>query len=292
MSEYEMTDQLVLETGPRGEQLIHNLLKNGPGSEVIHQGKVPLRKFLEYVAPLYRGQYSQLFGLVPAGMTLRSVFQRNGTIVFLLEVAPGIRTLRWLRDDSPAQFGRGATYRDVRIALPWQYFFVSLDTDANLRGSQSVYFLNQPMTSLSQSLGECHYYNCSVNAYAVHCWICVQYLASQLPSQYDPTPLDRACMFVEWFFASSFNASSEHHEREGSFWTKNRNTLGDSRVATIDAWEAATKERPEFALEVPWKSSLTAEKIFEELTCTHECTSTTLRTMEDVVAAFRECSVW
>lgn len=279
-----MTDQLVLETGDRGEFIIHNLLMHGPGSDVSHQGKTPLRPFLNQLSSLYRAQDTQLFGLTPAGMTLRSIFQRNGVTVFLIEVPPGARTVRWLRDDSPAPYGIRATYRDVRIALPYQYFFVSLTPNAEVCQHQSVYFLNQPLISLSEQLGECHYYNCSVDSYGVHCWICVQYITSQLPSQVDPTPIDRAGMFVEWFFASSFNASSEHHEGR-SFWGKNRGQLGDPRVASINAWEQATVDRPEFALEVQWNMSLTATQVFEQLTPSK---SSRPRNLEDLVCAFRE----
>lgn len=261
----QMADQLLFEAGPDGEKAIHNLLMDGPGSQAIHQGKIPLQQFLDKLRFRYAAQEPQVFGLIPSGMTLRSIYQRHGMNVFLMEVPPGVRTLRWLRDDSPRPYGSGATYRDVTIALPYQYFFVAVTPQSELGAGQSVYFLNQPLTSLTERLGDCHYYNCSVDAYGFHCWICTQNINSQLPPRRDQTPLGQAALFLEWFFASSFNASSEYHEGQ-SFWGKNKRHLGDVRISSITQWVKETATNPGFILEVPWQPSLRPMDIFEQLT--------------------------
>lgn len=261
----DMADQLLFESGPNGGSAIHNLLLNGPGSAAIHQATVPLNWFLDRVRRYYAAQETQLFGLVPWGMTLRSIYQRHGRSVFLIEVPPGVRTLRWLRDDSPVPYGARATYQDVALALPYQYFFVAVTPQSELSRNQSVYFLDQPLQSLREPLGECHYYNCSVKAYGVSCWICTQPVDLSLTPPCGVTPLEQVGLFVEWFFASAFNASSEHHEGS-SFWSKNKDHLGDKRVSTLEKWKKATAKNPNFILEVPWVSSLSALAVFEELT--------------------------
>ncbi len=258
-----MADQVLFEAGPEGEWAIHNLLMNGPGSEAVNQAKVPLARYIEELHALHAAQEPQFFGLVPPGISLRGAWQGNGVMIFVIEVPPGVHTLRWLRDDSPAAFGSKATYRDVQIALPYQYFFVAVTPQAELCTHHSIYFLNQQLLSETERLGECHYYNCSVDAYRVHCWICTQNLL-YLPQGQPPTPLGRACAFVEWFFASAFNASSEHYEGQ-SFWSKNRGRLGDARVASITAWEEATRADPDFIREIPWCASLTVQEVCAQL---------------------------
>lgn len=257
------SDQLVLECGPTGETISHYLLLNGQGGDAIRQKTVPLAQFLKRAQSNYLAQAPRLFGLLPSGLTLRAVFERHGVTVCLIEVPWGVRTLRWLCDDSPHPYGPNATYRDVAIALPWQYFFVSVDTECTPTPLNSVYFMNQPLRSLTEPLCDCHYYNCSVDANSLHCWICTQYVDLLPPASL--TIFDAVARFVEWFFASSFNASSEHHEG-GSFWGINREHLGDARVATIAAWEKATARDPAFILTVPWRPSLSPIKVFMEVT--------------------------
>jgi hypothetical protein len=48
---------------------------------------------------------------------------------------------------------------------------------------------------------------------------------------------------------TGFNLSSEHHEAS-SWYTMSREV--DSRIATVEAWEAASAENALFVLEVPW----------------------------------------
>lgn len=261
----DMADQLVLEAGPDGEWAIHNLLLDGPGSAAVLQAKMPLAQYLGRVSPQYVAQEPRLFGLLPQGMTLRGMYERHGLTVILIEVPWGKRTLRWLCDDSPQPYGPGATYRDVAVALPYQYFFVAGTVAGGLSGRSSVYFMNCPLRSLNEPLGDCHYYNCSVDVWGLHCWICTQYVDLQLKSRRGVTSFEVTGRFIEWFFSSSFNASSEYHEG-ASFWGRNRHQLGDRRVASLATWEQATARDPEFILTVPWQPSRTALQVFKELT--------------------------
>jgi len=257
-------DQLVLERDASGnEHAIYNDLPDGPGGEVSHQGKIQMRRFVQRVNEAHRYQAEQTFGLVPRGVTMRGTYQRGGRIVVMIEVEPGTRTLRWLRDDSPAQYGSLATYRDVHISLPHMYFFVGIERESSYYTTtlcNSVYFANRAVTSLDDSLCDCHFFNCSVDAYGMHCWICTQHVRFRIDS-----PFGLAAKLVEWFFNSGFNASSEHYE-DGSFWGKFRDEMEDERVRSIDAWEQATRIDAKFALSVPWRKSFSVKKVFKDLT--------------------------
>jgi hypothetical protein len=255
------TDQVVLE----GDRVIHNFLVGGPGGTAEFQGETTLGRFVGYLAEQLQGHQARSLGLAPSGMVLRDIYQRGNMYVFLVEVAPGPRTMEWIRGDSPAAYGSDATYRDVTISLPWQYFFVSIYTNGWLGNLNSVYFRNEPLRSLNDPLYNPHFYNCSINAYGAWCWICVQGYQRQKPA--DTSLLEFVNDFVAWFWGSGFNRSSEHNEQEGSFWGRDRRTIGDARVQTIEAWEAATKVEGTFALSVPWiDSGYVPDDIYQQLT--------------------------
>ena len=52
-------------------------------------------------------------------------------------------------------------------------------------------------------------------------------------------------------FESGFNRSSEHHEGASGF-SASVDAKIDPRIASVEAWEEATRQDPLFAIEVPW----------------------------------------
>lgn len=242
------TDQIVLEVRSNGDEVaIHNTLHEGPGGRTIFQARVPLPSFVSALARTMANRAPLNLGIIPAGMTLRWMERTNGWYVFLVEEAPGPHTVQWLRDNSKAQYGSSASYQTVTLAFPWIYFFLVLAPNGQFARVNSVYFRNRPLISLEEPLFDPHFFNCSVDAYGGHCWICNQY------TQIEGTSLlARVDSFIRWFWNSGFNASSEHHESEkGSFWTYNRNRISDRRVQSITAWVEASRD-PNFAVTVPW----------------------------------------
>jgi hypothetical protein len=259
MAQNKPMDQVVFE----GLRVILNTLDGGPGGRAEFQGEARVKDFAAEWFRRCRAQGAISYGLAPPGVVVRTIWHRNGVVVFLVEVAPGPRTMQWLRDDSPEPYGPGATYRDVYIYLPWQYFFIAMDASGQLAGGSSVYFLNAQLRSTNQELADCHFFNCSVDAYRMHCWICSQYFPGKDDSQ---SLLEYAASIVARFYSGGFNQSSEHNEG-ASFWGVNRRLVKDPRVQAVDAWEAATRKDPHFALTVPWISSgLTVRRVFEQLT--------------------------
>lgn len=259
MSRKKPMDQVVFEKS----RVILNTLDGGPGGRAEFQGETSIEDFAAEWFRRCRAQGAISYGLMPPGVVVRTIWHRNGIIVFLIEVAPGPRTMQWLRDDSPEPFGAGAKYRDVYISLPWQYFFIAMHASGELAGGSSVYFLNAQLRSTNQELADCHFFNCSVDAYRLHCWICSQYF---LGKGEDQSLAEYAASIITRFYYGGFNQSSEHHE-DASFWGRNRTRIKDPRVQAVDAWEAATRSDPHFALTVPWLSSgLTVQRVFEQLT--------------------------
>lgn len=259
MDKKKPMDQVVFE-GPR---VILNTLDGGPGGHAEFQGETSVEDFTAEWFRRCRAQGAISYGLAPPGIVVRTIWHRNGIVVFLIEVTPGPRTMQWLRDDSPAAFGPSATYRDVYVSLPWQYFFIAMYASGQLAGGSSVYFLNAQLRGTNQELADCHFFNCSVNVYQLHCWICSQYFPER---KNDQSLAEYAASIITRFYSGGFNQSSEHHEG-ASFWGRNRTLIKDPRVQTIDAWEAVTRSDPHFALTVPWLSSgLTTQRVFEQLT--------------------------
>jgi hypothetical protein len=255
------SDQVVLEEPDR---VILNTLLGGPGGRPAFQGDTSVQAFVGEFRRRCLEQESLALGLTPPGMVVRTVHHRNGVIVFLVEVAPGQRTMQWLQDDSPADFGSRATYHDVEIALPWQYFFIAMTPAGHLWQRSSVYFLTTPLRALDEPLLEPHFFNCSVEAYGVYCWVCTQHFRREEKRKESHAAF--AFAFIDQFFYGGFNASSEVHEG-ASFWGRNRKRILDRRVRTTTAWEAASKNDPDFALSVPWmQAPRTAADVLREIT--------------------------
>ena len=277
-----LTDLLTITS----DTITHCMVMNGIGGDMLAQEEVPLSLFLHRLRRNSQGQEALSYGLAPWGMNIRSVYQQHGIAVMLIEVEPGVRTLRWLKSKSPRQYGPGSEYRMVTLALPYQYFFVSVNAKGELDSKHSVYFLNRPLHSLQEPLGECHFYNCSVDAYGVHCWICTQGTDFIYGGQGGGGAFSQAYAFVESFYSSSFNASSEHHEGR-SFWGKNRVLVQDERVSTISRWVKATRQDPNFILQVPWIPTLSAEEVFREMV---PKTGTQPYEMKDLLTLLRDCA--
>lgn len=253
-------DQIVIEGG----RVVLNLLYGGVGGSAHFQAETTLKNFLDGMRARLSSPEPWSFGLAPSGIVVRDLYLRNDLYVLLVEVAPGPRIMSWLRDDSPASFGGSATYRTVTVALPWQYFFVTLSGGGHICVGNSVYFLNRQLQRLDEPLLEPHFYNCSVDAHGYWCWICSQGFAAPLRPQ--DSFFTRAHRCIELFWSSGFNLSSEFHEGK-SFFGKNCSRIADRRVRTIDAWEKATTHDPEFALSVPWVTApRTAWTVYDELT--------------------------
>lgn len=263
--------QVVLE----GNQAIANLLLGGSGGTAVFQGERPLEDWSRAIAGEGASRLPWTIGLAPVGLPLRAIHHRNGRYVFLVEYPPQVRTMPWIREDSPEPYGFEATYRDVSIALPYVVFFWAV-TEQGCLSQSSVFFRTEPLArrDYQDALLDCHFLNCSAapRRTGVYCWICSQHMRSEMKSSGE-TPLEFVAGCTENFFFAASNLSSEHHEGNSFFGkgTKGRAAISDNRVRTVRAWEEASREDPRFVLEVPWNpSGYTVARVFDELTGAQE----------------------
>jgi hypothetical protein len=201
-------------------------------------------------------------------------FTRGATGILIHETSPRVCNFKWIAADSPKPYGRGATYRQVRIALPYVIVYAVFDREPNglmrLSGRNECFFSNERLTSLDQQLYYPALLNCSkFSPPESHplSWICTQYLKPEnrpfLEDANEQLDVDlRALMGC--LYDAGFNYSSEQHE--ASSWFSESNHI-DKRLRTIEAWEQASAKNPLFPLEAPWiptehTAGAIAERIF------------------------------
>jgi len=171
----------------------------------------------------------------------RMLLERRDAVALALEMAPGAHTVRWLADDSRVPFGRGARYAERFLSFPWLVLLVVL-RGGELTGLQQLYYRTESLDA-GEELRMPNLYNVA-EGYGLRSWLCLQH-ASPVAELPFPRKLEGV---VEHLLFAAFNRSAEMHEGN-SLWSR---PPCDPRVASLDAWEAATRENPLFALDVPW----------------------------------------
>jgi hypothetical protein len=123
-----------------------------------------------------------------------------------------------------------------------------------LTHANEAFFRNGPIRSPDDELCFPALLNCSLfNPLAEHplAWICTQHLDRSFDREED---LNRRMnggfkALLHCLLEAGFNYSSEKHEGMSGFTASQK---VDDRVSTVEKWEAASKQSPLFALEVPW----------------------------------------
>jgi hypothetical protein len=180
-------------------------------------------------------------GVLPRGVRL--VRERGDATALVVEVPPQLRTVRWLDDDSPQPFGPKARYRERFLAFPYLVLLVVFRRGA-LTGAQQLYYRNEPLDAGEELLLP-NLYNVA-EGYGLRCWLCLAALSGLSPLAW-PAKVDR---IIEHVFWASFNQSSEVNEGN-SYWGRMQGI--DPRVASLDAWEEASRADRRFPLSVAWQ---------------------------------------
>jgi hypothetical protein len=197
-----------------------------------------------------------------------------GLTLMVHETSPQVYNLKWIAADSPSPYGPGATYRNVRIALP---YLVILMVFRNAPGGQGLtlsefsecFFRTAPLESFDDELFFPGLLNCSkFNPPEGRplSWICTQHV-NFMALHREQTPARRLRAgfrtLMHCLLETGFNYSSENHE--GSSWFT-ESTQVDPRLRTIDDWQEATRRDPLFVLEVPWlKTGLSLSQMMERI---------------------------
>lgn len=203
----------------------------------------PLKQFIEAIVP--RGDSLELTEAIPDGV--RFLRSRGPVTVVVIEDLPQVRTVRWLADESPEPFGRGAIYRTARLAFPFVIVVVAFRR-GGLTGFQQCFYRTERLRTLGDELLLPNLYNVST-AYRQQCWLCLANINRDL------TPLswnEKVLEVRRHMWAAGFNKSSWIHERS-DFCQAMRGL--DRRIQSLDAWEEATRADPFFALQVKWRAA-------------------------------------
>jgi hypothetical protein len=230
------------------------------GDEVVcRQGgtrafSAPLKDLVAALAE--RSDLAALPQASPDGV--RFVKRRGEAVVLVTEGQPQTRTVRWLADESPVPFGRGATYRNARISFPW-IVTVILFRSGGLTGYQQCFYRTEPLSLRSDQLLLPNLYNVA-DGYGLRCWLCLANLQKDLSTL---SWRDKVNEVRQHLWGGAFNRSSEVHEGM-SYWGAMRNI--DRRFETLEAWERASSEDPFFPLKVAWKpAGKTVEQVMDDL---------------------------
>ena len=171
--------------------------------------------------------------------------RRGDAVAAAFELPPHARTVRWLADDSKAPFGPKARYREYYVGFPYVVLLFVFRGGA-LTGLQQLYYRTEPLDA-GEDLLIPNLYNVA-NGYGQQCWLCLQHVDDLSDASWP----EKIARIVDHTFSAAFNRSAEKHEGN-SYWTPDQAV--DARVASMKAWEQATREDRRFALSVPWKSA-------------------------------------
>jgi hypothetical protein len=230
---------------------------------------------------------------------VRVVRRLDKFVIAVHETPPGLQTLRWIAADSPAPFGPAALYRDVRIALPYVVLVAVMGIDRKGRLAPTpfneTFFATQAVKDLSEPMYYPALLNCSrMRDSTGKClsWLCVQHLRTSELTRGSSANRGASIvrLLLEHLFHDAFNYSSEHHE--GTSWfSETVRARVDPRVATIEAWQEASREDPWFALRVPWlPTQLMLAEVLERTAEIHAGGARAIRTADDVAARLHRVS--
>jgi len=192
---------------------------------------------------------------------VKSIAPNRSLAVWVYQMPPRVMSLKWVAGDSAMPFGPGASYRTVRLAMPY-VLVLAVFSQGNgqklcLTHSNECFFMDRPLRSLDEQPCYPALLNCSkFSTEAGHplSWICTARLnLKAINAIEDDSERLRAGFgaLIDCLWNTGFNLSSEHHE-ETSWFSETVRRGVDTRVAGVEAWEAATLEDPMFALTVPW----------------------------------------
>ena len=211
---------------------------------VVHQGRKKLAtallsQVMEFIEGARVGR--EEFTVRPRGA--RIVATRRNAVAMALEISPHARRVRWLADDSKAPFGRRAKYSEYFVCFPFVVLLLVF-RDGSLTGQQQLYYRNQSLDTGDDLLLP-NLYNVA-EGYGQRCWVCLQHVPDVGEMEWNV----KIATIVDHIFGAAFNRSSEEHEGN-SYWSAH--TAVDPRVASMEAWQEATRADRRVALSLPWK---------------------------------------
>lgn len=182
----------------------------------------------------------------PIPDSVRYVHTRETATLAVVELAPQVRQVRWVADDSPARHGDGTCYDSVNLAFPFIILLV-LFRDGILSGFQQLFYRTRPLSSEQDELFLPNLLNCAM-AYGFVSVFCLRKL-----DNIAGRPLGHQIgKVIEHLWDAGFNESMNAH---GSYWERMREENLDPRISSVESWERATEEDPLFMTKISWRNA-------------------------------------
>jgi len=219
--------------------------------------QVALRDFLAGIASSLDITQRNTTIFLPSGT--RYVKVRGASTGLVVEWPPGIRRVTW----SPAKVEQGEGYTSHWLAFPYVIhvcLLSVLEGDEAYRGGleeMRVYYRNAPLRSPDDVLAIPNLFNVQVDpALASNCRACLRGHPKDLQSL---PPAEQVEVLVNFFWESGFNLDVESNgfERARSL---------DPRIASLEAWEEASRADPLFPLRITWEpAGCTLRQVLDRL---------------------------
>ncbi len=187
-------------------------------------------------------------GYLPEGVRLWD--ERGDSVGLVLEIPPDARSVRWLQKGSRVPFGRGAKYHRAYLSFPYCVVLLVF-RNGSLTGQQQLYYRTRPLGGEDRLLLP-NLFNVA-SGYEQTCWVCLANMKDVRALSWSKK-IEAVRLHL---FSAAFNESSEMHEGN-SYWTSG--AAVDPRLASVEAWEKATRQDPFFALGVRWKPARTTAR--------------------------------
>jgi hypothetical protein len=222
-------------------------------------------------------------GVIPE--TVRWVEPRGPFMCVVTELETAPRTVRWIRDNSPADYGDKVTYEMRRLSMP--FIIVPLLFQGPRLVDARLFYRTRRMkgTLEENELYRPNLLNVSdvPGPAGKKTWLCIQYVDVRGRDWYEKVrAVGNDVMF------GVFNRSSERHEGH-SYYGDSVKDPCDPRVGNVVEWAKATKQDPYFTLSLPWQpADMTVRDIVSEL-LGRGSRSREFKTQADLIAVASLC---
>jgi len=211
---------------------IARLLRPAGAGRVAVDREVRLADLAEALAASHRMDRTPL---LPAGTRLFARWRH--TAVLVIEETPRVRHLRW----SPKTLKSEGAYTEHGLAFPFILYLVGFHQGDF--EEMRIYFRTAPLVSEADPLYFPNLWNVqAAESPLARCRACLR----GRPEGLERAVGEQAEDLIEYFWGTGFNLDIE----DNCF---DRAQSRDPRIATLEAWEAASRADPLFPLSVPWE---------------------------------------
>jgi hypothetical protein len=192
-------------------------------------------RLADLTAALADGHQADRTPVLPEGTRLFARWRH--TAVLVIEEAPRVRRVRW----SAKTLKSEGSYAEHHLAFPFIVYLVGFyQTDFD---AMRIYFRNAPLGSEGDALYLPNLWNVqAAESPLARCRACLR----GRPEGLNRPVGEQAAALIEFFWATGFNQDIE----DNCF---DRARTRDPRIATLEAWETATRVDPLFPLGVAWE---------------------------------------